>query len=208
MEHAGWLIKTTPEYGFAAKGGNNAEHHNHNDLASFIIARNGKQILTDPGSGVYTREYFGAGRYQDFRASSRGHCVPIINGQYQVPGGHTASTEYEDGVFTVEFSKGYDIPELTSLVRRFSFADDAIILRDEYDYDGTPESFTERFVTTFEPQIDGDVITLGSLRLCADMTSVEKVTVNTEDYGGTIYYLIDYTLRPDARAFALAFEII
>ncbi len=208
MEHAGWLIKTTPEYGFAAKGGNNAEHHNHNDLASFIIARNGKQILTDPGSGVYTREYFSAERYRDFCASSRGHCVPIINGCCQIPGEKaSASSVFEDGVFTVEFSKGYDIPSLTSLVRKFSFDDGVIRMRDQYDYDGVPQSFTERFVTTFEPGFEGNVITVGSLRMCADMSAVEKIAVNEEDYRGKKYYCIDYELRTDAREFDLTIEL-
>ena len=36
---AEWFVKHTPIYGFAAKGGNNGEFHNHNDVGHFIYAR-------------------------------------------------------------------------------------------------------------------------------------------------------------------------
>ena len=36
---AQWFIKRTPFYGFAVKGGCNNEHHNHNDVGSFIFAK-------------------------------------------------------------------------------------------------------------------------------------------------------------------------
>ena len=42
---AQWLVKRTPTYGFAAKGGHNAEHHNHNDIGHFIFAMDGRPIL-------------------------------------------------------------------------------------------------------------------------------------------------------------------
>lgn len=208
MEGAGWLIKVTPNYSFAAKGGTNGEPHNHNDLGAFLVVKDRKQILTDPGAGAYTREYFGKNRYADFRACSRSHCVPIINGKYQSDGhNRTAATMFEDGVFTVDFEKGYAIPELTSLRRTFRFAENTVVMKDEFVYDGTPESFVERFAATVKPEFTEDGIVLDSLLLRADSKAVQDITISEETYGTSLYYCIDYTLKPDARAFELNIEV-
>jgi hypothetical protein len=70
----------------AAKGGHNAESHNHNDLGTFLVQVNGEAIIADPGTGRYTRDYFGPHRYEHPAASSMGHSVPVPNGQRQLAG--------------------------------------------------------------------------------------------------------------------------
>ncbi len=40
----------------ALKGGHNAEHHNHNDVGSFVVALGKSTPLADPGGEVYTSE--------------------------------------------------------------------------------------------------------------------------------------------------------
>lgn len=204
LEGAGWLIKVTNGYSFAAKGGTNDEPHNHNDLGAFIVVKDGKQLLTDPGAGTYDRAYFSSRRYEDFRASSRSHCVPIINGMEQAAGkSHTATTSYENGVFTVDFEKGYDIPQLISLKRTFSFTDSSVRLCDVFEYDGTPESFVERFVSTVEPKFTGDGIVLSSLTLHPEDDAVADVTVTETEYAGVKYYCIDFKLISESRSFEL-----
>lgn len=86
-----WLIcRADPDdpegFVLAAKAGHNAEMHNHNDVGSFVVHLNGESILTDPGAGVYTKQYFSRQRYNFFATSSRGHPVPVVNGQYQRSG--------------------------------------------------------------------------------------------------------------------------
>jgi hypothetical protein len=44
----------------AMKGGHNAEHHNHNDLGSYLVAHRGVRVLADTGAEVYTARTFGA----------------------------------------------------------------------------------------------------------------------------------------------------
>lgn len=200
---AQWLLKTAPSYGFAAKGGINMEPHNHNDLGSFIVSVGGWQILCDLGSGTYSKSYFGSHRYENFNASSRGHSVPIINGTYQLAGvGRYASeTIFENGIFTTEFHLGYDIPELTELKRSFTFTDSSLMLTDTYKYNGTPDSFIERFVTKNKPVIKDDGVAVGPLMLkasCGDVT----VTCEADGRGGSVY-TIDYTVPNDAREFVL-----
>ncbi|MCQ2399469.1 MAG: heparinase II/III family protein, partial [Clostridia bacterium] len=74
-------------YAFSAKGGNNHEMHNHNDVGAFCVIRNGKKIISDYGLGEYTWEYFNdsVARYGEkiFVCGSLSHSVPIIDGEYQ-----------------------------------------------------------------------------------------------------------------------------
>lgn len=50
----------------ALKGGHNAEHHNHNDVGSFLVALAGETPLVDPGSEVYTARTF-SGKHRQRR---------------------------------------------------------------------------------------------------------------------------------------------
>lgn len=77
---------------FAAKGGSNGEHHNHNDVGSFMLYYNGHPIFMDVGVGTYTRETFGPDRYSIWTMQSNYHNLPLINGHGQSPGsGYKAS---------------------------------------------------------------------------------------------------------------------
>jgi hypothetical protein len=67
----------------AAKGGDNAESHNHNDCGSFLVHHRGESLFTDLGSPMYSPDYFGEGRYDRLGARSLGHSVPYVNGTEQ-----------------------------------------------------------------------------------------------------------------------------
>ena len=139
---ASWLIKKTPKYGFAAKGGDNNEFHNHNDVGAFIYAKNGQQILSDIGGGIYTRQYFSKDtRYGILECSGYGHSVPIIGGETQKFGKEFAAKDfcYANGMLTMDISGAYALPELPSLTRRFIFEDDGVTLTDRFEYTGQGE---------------------------------------------------------------------
>ncbi|MFB6295471.1 MAG: heparinase II/III family protein [Halobacteriales archaeon] len=85
-----WLVRQTPEepdgLAVAAKGGDNAESHNHNDCGSFVVHYRGESLLTDLGSPAYSKSYFDPEeRYDFFAARSLGHSVPYPNGTEQEP---------------------------------------------------------------------------------------------------------------------------
>lgn len=68
----------------AAKGGHNAESHNHNDVGSFIVYADGYPLFIDPGVGTYRKETFNnATRYKIWSMQSGYHNLPIINGVEQ-----------------------------------------------------------------------------------------------------------------------------
>lgn len=77
---------TNAGFYFSAKGGHNAEQHNHNDVGSFMLYYHGAPVFIDVGPGTYTRDTFGPGRYGIWTMQSDYHNVPLINGVAQVKG--------------------------------------------------------------------------------------------------------------------------
>lgn len=198
-----WLIKTNESYGFAAKGGHNDELHNHNDVGSFIFAKSGRQIFSDLGSGVYTRQYFSKERYGILECSSRGHSVPIIDGKYQLFGKQYASKDvsYSDGVFSADISGAYALDELKSLKRSFTFTDQTVTLTDEFDYTGNG-AITERLVTLAMPEMteEGE-ITVDGVRLNYDPSVCTCEISSEKRLCGDVCYFIDFTLNKGVTRF-------
>jgi len=197
---AQWLIRKSKTYGFAAKGGCNAEPHNHNDLGSFIVTKNGEQILCDPGPGVYRKQYFGETRYENFHPSSRGHSVPIIGGQYQKNGAeYCANAAYEDGIFTVEFSRGYGIEALRELRRSFTFTERSITMTDRFVLE-EKLPIVERLISRKPVDITDDGIQTGGLTL---KTNTDAQIGVHEEAG---VFCIDLALAPGTCEFRLTIE--
>ncbi len=71
---------------FAAKGGHNAESHNHNDLGTCVLYFNGKPCLIDLGRETYTAHTFSSRRYEIWTMQSQYHNLPKINGVDQIAG--------------------------------------------------------------------------------------------------------------------------
>ncbi|MBE6674246.1 MAG: hypothetical protein E7596_03965 [Ruminococcaceae bacterium] len=218
MGDCGWFVKRTPKYGFSARGGCNGESHNHNDVGSFILSIDNDQLLIDMGCRPYTRQYFEHGtRYTYLETSSRGHNVPIINGKYQanIPEAYP-TTSYENGVFSVDFSVAYDIPELKKLVRNYSFSDTGVNICDNFKAEGEL-TFTERIVSYVEPKICGGTIDYGKARIEFDdriaSARVEKdvhaVELDTEGNlkKGIDVYLVSIDVHKPKDSFSFSIEI-
>ena len=118
-----------PEKGFfvAAKGGYNAESHNHNDAGSYILYLDGEPLLVDAGVGEYTAKTFSSRRYEIWTMQSSYHNLPDINGkaqpygeQYKATAFNTSNSKNRAKV-QIALSKAY--PEeaaLSSYVRTMS----------------------------------------------------------------------------------------
>lgn len=184
-------------YSFAAKGGYNDEPHNHNDVGHFILHADGEAYLADLGSGEYTAQYFGEGRYSYWCNGSQGHSVPIFGEELQQHGGQYRAevlkldlTEERD-VFELELKGAYseqsgisgpERPRLTSLKRCFQWRKKGkegpwLELTDSFVFDSDDVStaaaeVTERFITLFEPVVvkRGELLVNGKhrLRVCFD----------------------------------------
>ena len=114
--------------GVSFKGGNNAEHHNHNDLGSYVVAVGKETPLLDAGAEVYTKRTFSPQRYESKMLSSYGHAVPVVAGKLQSPGlqfaAKVVSTLFTPDRDTVvlDLAGGYEVPALKNLTRTFDYS--------------------------------------------------------------------------------------
>lgn len=105
----------------AAKGGHNAESHNHNDVGHYIIYIDGKPAVIDVGVGVYTKQTFSSQRYDIWTMQSQYHNLPTVNGVQQAPGAQFKASDanyYMDdsmAQFSLNIASAY--PENAGIVR-------------------------------------------------------------------------------------------
>ncbi len=79
----------------AAKGGCNAESHNHNDIGNYIVYADGRPALVDAGVGEYTKKTFSDQRYEIWTMQSGWHNTAVVNGCDQKPGRAYAASNVE-----------------------------------------------------------------------------------------------------------------
>ncbi len=140
----------------ALKGGHNAEHHNHNDVGSFVVLCGEQLMLLDPGTEVYTARTFSNRRYESNLLNSWGHSVPVVAGKLQRPGADarakvldTAFTEESDAL-QLDLSSAYGCPELKKLERTFVYSragTGMLTVTDRVEFE-TPQSFSTALITT------------------------------------------------------------
>ena len=144
-----------PALGAALKGGHNAEHHNHNDVGSYVLALGQSTPLLDPGGEVYTARTFSSKRYESGVLNSFGHPVPRVAGQLQRTGRSAAAeivkTEFTDesDTLVLDIRKAYGVKDLKKLQRTFVFSRDAagsLTVIDEVEFT-SPQSFGTALIT-------------------------------------------------------------
>ncbi len=210
-ENAQWWIVKDPSFGFAAKAGNNDEPHNHNDIGSFIVAKDGKQVFGDLGAGLYTRQYFrNDTRYQIINCSSLGHSVPYFGETVQKYGKEYRATNvtYGENSFSFDMEGAYGDENLPSLSRAFTVSPDGVTVTDKIDWRGEAHA-VERFMLWDEPTLcDGGFTVRGVT--CRLIGRVAKTTVVPFEYeihhaGGRTRgaYFVDAELEKGADAFTL-----
>jgi len=172
LPDAQWYIKTTQSYSLAAKSGRNDESHNHNDIGSFIFLSGDDAVCDDPGPGKYDRDYFSEKRYENIKASSAGHNLPIINGQYQIPGAvYGTVLEAGENSFVVDITMAYAVPELKKAVRAIKSDKTKVTVTDVFETEGECP-IIERIVTKIEPVIEKGLIKIGGGSISGDFDGV------------------------------------
>ena len=160
FQNAGILVErprtsSNGAIGIAIKGGHNAEHHNHNDLASFVVALNGKLLLTDPGSERYTVRTFSERRYESNVLNSYGHSAPLVAGQLQKEGDKARARILkqelieERDLVVFDLRSAYDVASLVKLHRSFLFSRQGagrLMVIDEVSFT-EPEAFSTALIT-------------------------------------------------------------
>lgn len=176
-----------PQLVVMAKAGHNGEEHNHCDIGSFVIHFDGENYITDPGKGLYTKQYFDPKtRYQSDWPKSLMHSVPIVSQQVQGVGSQYAGTisnvEVQGNAKTiaVDMSKAYTVPALKSLhrlIRAYEEAD-AYVIEISDTIDAHPEvNAMEVFFSYLQYRQDApDRVTLLGNNATMEITVVEPRT--------------------------------
>lgn len=152
---------TTNGFYFCAKGGNNAEQHNHNDVGSFMLYYDGIPVFIDVGVGNYTRETFGKQRYTIWTMQSDYHNLPVINGLGQQSGGtfraHNSKYNAAAGKvsFSTDISKAYmEDAKANSWVRTYSLErGKRFLISDSYQLAENKGGNTINFMTNLSVSI-------------------------------------------------------
>ncbi len=167
----------------AIKGGHNAEHHNHNDVGTYLVVNNNEALLVDPGGEVYTRRTFSSKRYDSKVLNSFGHPVPVVAGKLQSKGkaarGEVISTSFTDDEerLVIEMASAYAVPELKSLQRTFVYSrknGGSFSVSDRVVFD-SPQSFESALITISNwKQLDENTFVF------RDLDGGISVAINTE----------------------------
>ena len=113
LENSQIMVASNKNWFVAAKGGNNAESHNHNDIGNFIVYHNSQPVVIDLGCDTYTSKSFSNQRFELMNCRSAYHNVPIINGLEQKDGkkyrAEKVSHVFNEGVssLTLNLEKAY-----------------------------------------------------------------------------------------------------
>ncbi|MGD9498383.1 MAG: heparinase II/III family protein, partial [Armatimonadota bacterium] len=186
--------------GVAMKGGHNAEHHNHNDVGSYVVVVEDRPVLLDPGSEIYTARTFSAQRYESRLLNSFGHPVPVVAGQLQRTGREAAAevlaSEFRDerDTLTLDLRAAYEVEGLQRLERSFVYdraGAGSLTVTDTVEF-AQPRSFETPLITNgdFMRREDGTLVVW-------DTDRAVQVTVDT---GGTPWELAVDEIHEEAVA--------
>lgn len=77
-ESCGLLIARDRHFVLAVKAGDNGDSHNHNDVGSFTLYRDGRPFFIDLGVETYTAKTFSEERYSIWTMQSQYHNLPTF----------------------------------------------------------------------------------------------------------------------------------
>jgi hypothetical protein len=195
---------------FAAKGGNNAEQHNHNDCGSYLLNIDGSPVVVEIGAPEYTKDFFRENRYQYLAARTLGHSLPIVNGREQAAGPQYAAKviSWELAPTHTEFS--LDLAECypsdahcSELIRSFYFDKIQGRLRVKEFFDLSVHQSFETSVLTEEPvEMSGQCAVIHAkagdvlVRPFDETLIIGVETHEYRDHGGNPRKIFRIILRP------------
>lgn len=172
----------------AAKGGHNKEHHNHNDVGSFIAYFNGNPVLVDPGAGTYTKKTFSPRRYEIPSMQSAYHNLPVINGVCQQVGEQFKADSFKADKTSISISFASAYPEQAGALkveRSLNISPDGIELNDCFETNGG--DVYEHFMTPLDVTVEDDGVVLGNkYKLLCNAISTE---VDRFDFEGDMKFI-------------------
>lgn len=151
---------------FAAKGGYNNESHNHNDIGSFILYKEGEPVLIDAGVGTYTKKTFSSERYDIWTMQSGYHNLPQINGESQRFGAsyksRDVSFDAKRRVFKLDIAGAYPAEaQVHQWYRTYQLKDDKLLIEDAFSLKETNSANIVHFIVAEKPIMSKGRISIG-----------------------------------------------
>lgn len=142
---------------FGAKGGFNAESHNHNDVGSCLMYFDGKPCLIDLGREEYVAKTFSSRRYEIWTMQSGYHNLPVINGVEQKDGSNfkaqnsSFSSNIKSVTFSTEISGAYpQDAKVKSWVRSYTLnRNKSFVISDKYELTARIKATTSSNLMTY-----------------------------------------------------------
>jgi hypothetical protein len=145
----------------AAKGGHNAESHNHNDVGQFIVALDGQPVLIDVGVETYTSKTFSGRRYEIWTMQSDYHNLPLIDGQGQGVGrefaarGVAAEVADDRAGLSLDLAPAYPaaagVRRWTRTLRLERDEEARVVLEEDYDLERQPGNLALHLMSAGAP---------------------------------------------------------
>ncbi|PYE86259.1 heparinase II/III domain-containing protein [Pseudoroseicyclus aestuarii] len=164
----GLMVARDDRFTLAVKAGDNGDSHNHNDVGSVTLYKNGQPVLIDLGVETYTARTFSSRRYEIWTMQSSWHNLPSFGGVGQAPGDAFAACDVAASLTEGQARLDMDItaawpPEagLRAARRRVTLHKGVgVEIEDSYDGD-LPAELTLLF--SAEPRVTGQGLELPGL---------------------------------------------
>jgi hypothetical protein len=184
-----------------AKGGHNAEHHNHNDVGSFVLFLNEISFLSEIGAPAYNRQFFGPERYHFLATRSFGHSVPLIASREQycshMARGLVKSAEFgtDTDKFILDIAGAYPTDVGVQQALRsilWNHSNLRFTLRDEISLQSSGQPTESALMTFLDPVPDGNGVRLE----CSGLTLILQPGAHTRYRGHSELEFRDFEHRP------------
>ena len=146
-------------YFVAAKGGHNAESHNHNDVGTFVVYKDGKPLIIDAGVETYTAKTFSPQRYEIWTMQSAYHNLPTIvrnditvmqaDGEQFAARNARHTADDAAATLEVDIAPAYPVEAgLTTWQRTVTlWRGESVIVTDAYELTAAPNALTLNLMT-------------------------------------------------------------
>lgn len=178
----GILVCRRGAYALGAKAGSNADSHNHNDVGSVTLYKNGAPLLIDVGVETYSKKTFSPQRYEIWTMQSGWHNLPEFDpdgaAYQQQPGAAFAAAgvavaDTLDSI-AMDLAPAYGaVPGLGYYRRAVRLTADGLTLCDETDY---PGEVALTLMSVEKPAADGSTVQFGALAAARADGAVRIVT--------------------------------
>lgn len=164
----GLFVARDERYALAVKGGDNGESHNHNDVGSLTLYKDGKPFLIDVGVETYTAKTFSPQRYEIWTMQSAYHNLPTFGGVMQNDGADFAARDVNVAFdeakarISLDLAAAYPVEAGVRAYQRTVTLDRGTGVEIEDLHDGDLPAVLS-LMTSVQPAIDGGTIRLKEL---------------------------------------------